>query len=258
MFQLTEATEAALASITTRTEKHGDEDVPAVSLSLSIDCANTMLDLIDPKIRHALYTAIEDQEQLPGIEPATPVLRCNSFDTIALTTAHEGWTLEVDDSIDEAAPMVFGGCKVDKFRVDAKQGGSVTLRIRVGTSDLDAERLGALGMHNGRLIWVRLLAPKIKAPAIDGSVGAFERDHPEAGDLFAAGADNGEPGPQDDDSDGADTEAGTPDVGDAALAEAATREQAELEAGMAQAMAAAGVKPSRRATPQQSKPVGLE
>ena len=189
MFQITETTEATLAAVTNRTEKHGDDDVPAVSLQISVEAANTLLDCIDPSIRQALYKAVDGQEQLPGIEPATPVLRCNSFaDKIPLTQAHEGWTLEIDDSIDEATPMVFGGCRVDKLRVDAKQGGSIVLSMRIGTSDVDADRLGALAMHNGQSIWIRLRAPDPKAPAIDGSTEAFERDHPGASaeDLFAA------------------------------------------------------------------------
>ena len=140
------------------------------------------------------------------MEPATPVLRCNSFDTVALTTAHEGWTLHVDASLDESEPMVFGGCKCDKFKVDAKQGGSIVLRFRVGTSDVDAERLGALGMHNGQSIWIKLLPPEPKPAAIDGTTEAFKKDHPEAGDMFAA--QHGGPDPDDDGSGNPDAQMG--------------------------------------------------
>ncbi len=199
MFQITETTEAALTAVTNRTEKHGDEDVPAVSLQVSIEAANTLLDCIDPAIRQALYKAVEGQDQLPGVEPSTPVLRCNSFGTLEIDRTHEGWTLEIDQGIDEAEPMTFTGCKVDKFKVDAKQGGSVVLRLRIGTSDVDADRLGALAMHNGQAIFMRLIAPKPKAEAIDGTVGhpgaaaaaASQGDllgddpQPEAGDAFA-------------------------------------------------------------------------
>lgn len=198
MFQITETTEAALTAVTNRTEKHGDEDVPAVSLQVSIEAANTLLDCIDPAIRQALYKAVEGQDQLPGVEPSTPVLRCNSFGTLEIDRAHEGWTLEIDQGIDEAEPMTFTGCKVDKFKVDAKQGGSVVLRLRIGTSDVDADRLGALAMHNGQAIFMRLIAPKPKAEAIDGTQAAFEADHPDAGDMFA----DAHGGPEDDAPDG--------------------------------------------------------
>lgn len=197
MFQITEFTYARLASLTPRVEKHGDDNKPAVSIRIEIEAPNTLLDSIDPQIRHALYKPVDDQEQLPGVEPATPVLRCNSFDKHTLATAHEGWTFAVDYGIDEAAPMVFGGCKVDKFSVDAKQGGSIVLSFRVGTSDIDADKVGRLAMHNGDDIAITLQAPEKPADAIDGSVEAFEKDHPDAGegsatDLFSQTSSEGD------------------------------------------------------------------
>lgn len=196
MFQILEFTEAHLATLTPRSEKHGDDDKPAVSLSLEIVAANTLLDSIDPTIRPTLYKAVDDQEDLPGIEKATPVLRCNSIDRVTLPTKHEGWTLQVDDGIDDTEPMTFGTCKVDKFSVEPKQGGSVVLRMRVGTSDLDAARSGFLGMHVGQSVWITLTAPKPKADAIDGTTEAFERDHPLFGQAGAGDRDD-DAAPQD-------------------------------------------------------------
>lgn len=191
MFQITEFVEAHVASVTNRTETHGDEKVPAVSIGLELTCANTILDQIDPAIRRALFKAVEGQEELPGVEQSTPVLGCHSFDTVKLITSLEGWTLQVDNGIDDTRPMAFGGCKVDKFSVEPKQGGSIVLRFRCGSSDVDAERLGNLGMHNGQSIWITLTAPEKKPDAIDGTAAAFEADHPGASaeDLFAAGDD---------------------------------------------------------------------
>lgn len=274
MLEIVEFTEARLTGVTNRTEKHGDEDVPAVTLACEITTANTLLDMIDPAIRLALYKAVEGQEQLPGVEPATPVLRCNCFESVALTTAHEGWRLQVDDGIDDTAPMEFEGVKVDKLKVDAKHGGSIVLKLRLGTSDIDADRLGKLGMHNGQSIWLKLLKPEKTPDAIDGSVAAFQADHPDAGDLFAA---SGTSGASDDagdvpgDADAEGDDVGQVEQGDGAQADAVQRgenwpfpkgaadgssdeersararaEQSEIEAGMAQSIAAAGVTPKGR------------
>jgi hypothetical protein len=191
MFEITTMTEVTITSVTNRQETHGEEKVPAVTIGLELITANTFLDLIDPKLREAMYTAVEGQEDLPGIVQSTPVLRCNSIDKVVLPTAHEGWTLTVDEGVDESTPMVFGACKVDKFSVVPSQGSSVSLRFRVGTSDIDADRLGKLGMHNGQSIWVTITKPVIAPDAIDGSSEAFNRDHPaaepNATDLFAGG-----------------------------------------------------------------------
>jgi hypothetical protein len=202
MFQILEFTEAHVASVTNRTETHGDEKVPAVSIGLELTAANTILDQIDPKLREALYKAVDDQEQLPGVEPATPVLRCNCIDRAVLPTSHEGWTLQVDDGIDESVPMTFGSVKVDKFSVEPKQGGSIVLRLRCGTSDISAETLGKLAMHNGQSIWVTLTAPKPKTDAIDGSTEAFKKDHPDASDMFTGGP--SDPGDDEGDGEGSD------------------------------------------------------
>lgn len=187
MFAINEYTEARLASMTTRIEKHGDDDKPAISLGLEIVAANTILDQIDPTLRPSLYKRKDEaQADVPDVEEAMPVLRCNSIDRVILPTKHEGWTLWVDDGIDDTEPMVFGSVKVDKLSVEPKQGGSVVLRLRLGTSDIDADRLGKLGMHNGQSIWVMVTAPKPKEAAIDGSQDAFEADQEQdAGSLFA-------------------------------------------------------------------------
>jgi hypothetical protein len=176
MLEITEFTEAKL-SVQNRTEKHGDEDVPAVTLGLEITAANTLLDLIDPALRHCLYKAVDDGQQadLPDVEPSTPVLRTNCVDIVKLTTVHEGWRLLVDDGIDETTPMEFARGKVDKVTVDAKQGGSIVLKMKFGTSDVDADRLGKLGMHNGQSVWIQLLKPLPKEEAIDGGVRARHR-----------------------------------------------------------------------------------
>lgn len=186
-FEIIENTRAKLASVTARVEKHGDDEKPAVTLSIAIEAANTMLDLLDRTLRPTLYKAAADgaQADIPDVEQVLPVLRCNAIDRVLLPTKHEGWTLNVDTDIDENRPMSFGGCKLDGFSVEPKQGGSILLRFKVGTSDIDAERSGMLMMQNGEPIWITLLAPKVAPPAIDGTGAEFKREHPDAGDLFA-------------------------------------------------------------------------
>ena len=67
MLELHEFTEARMASLTTRIQKHGDDDVPAVSLGLQMTVANTMLDVIDPSIRESLFKRVDGQPDLPGL-----------------------------------------------------------------------------------------------------------------------------------------------------------------------------------------------
>lgn len=159
MFEITKFTEAKLATVTPRSEKHGDDDVPAVSLGIELRVGNRILDLLDQDLRSTLYKA-PDSQSLPGVSDELTVLRCNAIERATVPKKFEGWTLQVDDGADESEASEFGGCKVDKISVEPMNGGSIVLRMRVGTSDLDAERSGMLGMHVGQPIWITLIAPQ--------------------------------------------------------------------------------------------------
>lgn len=187
MFKLTEWTRAVLATKTDRTEHHGDDRVPAVTLGFKITGPNTILDAFGEPydFRHAIYMAPEGQEQLDGID-STPLLRSIGIDKITLSVPkHEGWRLQVDHGIDENDPIDMANCSVSKFKLTPFQGGSCELAFQVSTDDIDAEYGGLLFMKLGQEVAIKLLAPEPKPDAIDGSVEAFERDHPGAGELFA-------------------------------------------------------------------------
>lgn len=190
-FQLLTPTAAKLHSFTPRIEKHGEENVPAVSLGLTITGPNTLLDLLQPGLREAVYKAAEGQEALPGVEAPTPLMRSRAMERIKLKLPEmEGWQLVIEHGIDDDSAIDLHGCKVDAFAVEPFEGGSVELRFRVGTNDVDETYMGHLAMKLGQEVSITLHAPQPKPAAIDGSTEAFERDHPDAGktaaDLFEA------------------------------------------------------------------------
>jgi len=248
-FQITTPTPATLRTVTPRTELHGDEKVSAISLGLSIKAANTLLDALDGgKLRNALYMAVPGQDQLPGVEPSTPLLRARGIEEVKCAGTLEGWTVRFEHGIDDDSAIVLGASKVDKFRVIPTEGGSVELLFRVGTSDIDEGEAGALFGMLGQEVMITITPPVVAtgAPIIDGSTEAFKADHPEA-DLFdgtgaADPADDAAPGTGSSDDvnwpePGADSEGGETDkAGDAA----------EFEAGAAAAIAKAGVAPRGR------------
>lgn len=221
MFSLT-TTEVKLATMTPRTEKHGDEDVSAVSLGLRLTAENTLLDALDPHLRMAIYAPVEGQDQLPGVEPSTPVLRPRMVESLKLSCCFEGWTVAIDRGIDEDDPIKLGGAKVDKFVVVPHEGGSVDIAFRVGSSDIDETEAGWLFGHLGQPIIVSITPPEKAPDAIDGSTEAFKADHPgadgqadlldgeEAGEAFARLQEDPDGGPGEEG--GADSEGGTTDA----------------------------------------------
>lgn len=209
MFELTTPTTARVKSATPRGEHHGEDLVVAITLRLQITGPNTLLDVLSSTLRHGLYMAVPGQEQLPGVEPATPLLRTKDITKADVAGSFEGWTMKVDHGIHgDEEPITMSGCKVDKFKLDEiMEGGTVKWSFNVGSNDLNDDELGILCGKLGSEITFTLHAPEKPAEAINGTKAAFEADHPDATGLFAAGAD----GPDEDEAPD-DSEGGDPDI----------------------------------------------
>jgi len=196
MFELLTPTPATLTSVTNRVEKHGDDDVPAISLGLKIETANTVLDTLSETLRRALYTRPDGQEDLPGVEQTTPLLRTRDIETLSIARTLEGWTLTVEHGIDEETAIELGACKVDKFKVAPKEGGSVELSFRVGSSDVMPEEAGQLWAKNGQEVSITLTAPKIAPAAKDAPTDGKPTLDPEGAWPFPKTGGAGDAPPQ--------------------------------------------------------------
>lgn len=208
MFELKTPTPATITSVNPRLEKHGDSDVLAVSLAIKISASNALLELLSPGLLPALYTKPEADDKGPrtfeGFELSSlPLLRTAGIESLNVKGCYEGWSMLIPYGIDDTTSIRCGGCKVDKFKVVPIEGGSVTVTLRVGTSDVDEAAIGKLSMLLGDEVNISLLAPE-KQVTIDGSNEAFAKDNPgaakaqtdlldlappkpiEAGDAFAA------------------------------------------------------------------------
>lgn len=274
LFSLPNNTECVLTTFVGRTQKSGPDDVPVVTFRLKMaSVSNMLLDLFSKTIRHTVYRAVEGQEQLPGMEDTTPILQSKDLTEWSPDTCLEGWRVIVARGIGDDSALQMGSCKVDDFRFSFFDGGHMDVDFRISTADVDEAGAGMLWGRQKRKVFVMITAPEAPTakPAIDGSVEAFKKDHPEfadgtadgaaadgadrhAGDFGAADDDSAGPGagssddapfgepqrgeawpfPQDDGA--ADSEGGETDSADAAA----------FEAGAAAAIAKAGVAPRGR------------
>ena len=184
-FSLPPDTECTLTSFTGRTQKHGPDDVPAVSFRLLLkSVSNELLDKFSATIRHVAYKAVEGQEQLPGVEPTTPILCSKDLTSWNPDTCLEGWSLLVARGISEATALQMGSCKLDDFRFTLYEGGHVDCDFRVSTADVDEEGAGMLWSRQKRRVFVGITAPEAPAPVIDGTKAAFDADHPDQTSLL--------------------------------------------------------------------------
>ena len=257
LFELSTITECVLTTFVGRTQKSGPDDVPAVTFRLQLaSVSNALLDRFSKTIRHTVYKAVEGQEQLPGMEDTTPILQSKDLTDWAPDTRLEGWRVIVARGIGDDSALQMGSCKIDDFRFSFFDGGHMDVDFRISTADVDEAGAGMLWGRQKRKVFVMINAPEAPTakPAIDGSVEAFKKDHPEfkegaeAGDLFAeqhgpadghqandqhagdfgaADDDSAGPGAGSSDDAGADSEGGETD---------AASDAAEFEAGAAAAI----------------------
>jgi len=206
LFTLTDPTEVTLSTFTARVEKHGKDNVSALTLGLTMTGPNTLLDLVtmNDSLRHALYRRNDDaQEALPDVEPPTPKLRTKMLVSPLALSIPEivGGTLFVEWGTGE--DMAFSKCTVNKWRVECFDGGTVTLSFKVSTSDVSEEEAGHLFGKQGQVLMVRFEPPQpivgtSEGGTIDGTRGPGplfdpdddgEGDTQDATDIFASSVD---------------------------------------------------------------------
>jgi hypothetical protein len=207
LFHLPADTECELTTFVGRTQKSGPDDVPAVSFRLALaSVSNEMLDLFSPTMRLTVYAPVEGQETLPGVPLTTPILRSKDLKHWAPETRLEGWKLIVARGITDEGALQMSTCKIDDFRFDFLDGGHMDVDFRVSTADVDEAGAGMLWGRQKRKVFVTITAPELppKSDTIDGTVAAFERDHPPRELFDEAGDDQGDDDGPDGEDDAAD------------------------------------------------------
>lgn len=251
-FDLPAAVRLKLLKTTPNKEHHGEDLVQAISLRLAWETTNENLALLHPQLKDMLFwrpPQMEAQQGIEGVPESTPFLRVPTVGLpLKLEAQFTGYTFTIEHGIDDSSALELYVCTLSKFAVDAKEGGTTTIMWSLGSNkEITPELVGELcGLEGGEIVaWLK--PPSIDAgDVIDGSNEAFNADHPEAADLFAAGAegsnvvidfDDAAPGTGSSDDAGTDSEGGETDA-----------DAAEFEAGMQKALDNAGVVPiaSRR------------
>jgi hypothetical protein len=157
---------AFLKSVKNRTEKHGEEHVPALTFKLQFSTSNDILDMFQPGLKSMLYgPALGDevQAELTGVDPVStlPRLRCALLGPIPFVKEYAGYVLTIDRGLGGASNLVIPECTVDHTEFTPKEGGSVDWEVRVRASGLDAEDLGVACSLDRHKASVTLVAPKL-------------------------------------------------------------------------------------------------
>lgn len=173
MFSLTKPTFVTLSNLNTRVEKHGDDSVSAIDLTINYDAPNTILDDFQPGMLDAFYKAPESgddsQATMDGFElSAKPLLRFQHLGVQKLGTELVGHRFAIEYGIDEDVGIVLPDVGVKKFVLELKEGGTVSMKFLVQTNKgLTEQIIGKLAMLISQEVRVTLTPPEVKAEEDD-------------------------------------------------------------------------------------------
>lgn len=252
LFPLPALSRLKITKTTPRKETHGKELVQAVSLRIEWwPTDNAAVNLLHEGLQDLLWwvppeaAAQADLDGVPAIKKHRRVPTLHM--PLKIEAAFSGYTCTIQHGIDESTELELYACSLDKFEVEAKEGGSVVIRWSLATNkQVTSQLVGVLCGLEGTEIVATLEPPKPGTEAtgaqIDGSTEAFNRDHPGQGSLLdgdETGGETGEGGTSGDDG------LGSFDDDMARGSDDGAAEQAELEAGIAASLKEAGVKQKR-------------
>jgi hypothetical protein len=176
--------DVTLRNAQVRMEKHGEDDVPALDLALSLTGGNDLLNMLHPDLRRLVFKPLSETEgTLPLPVDDLPSIRFAQLKMpLQFGFEHAGMTLDVYYGTNDKKPaMVFGACTMSKPRVEQLiEGGSVELRFNVSTKDVNEKTIGKMLLLQGHTITVRL-----RPPEVADEKSAHEKAREEAESLFA-------------------------------------------------------------------------
>lgn len=168
-FEIEDFKNAKLASINIRSEKHGPEALnPAVDLTYTMDIPNTDLAMFDGHLLSALYYRSEaaagdgGQGDLEGMEAVNlPNLRFPFMGGISWGKEITGVTHTIQHGLGGKSDIHLMDCKVNGFKLEPKEGGTVAVKFRVQCStNLNEKTMGKLALLAQNEVPIMLVAPK--------------------------------------------------------------------------------------------------
>lgn len=160
MFNLTN-TDAKLANLNPRAEKHGEENALACDIKLEIECHSTVLDHFDKSLRKLLYRkpALGEQEGLPfaGDDQLT-ALRLPSLANLKWVEDFPGYTLTFSAGLGASDLQVIDDVELSNFTFEAVEGGSVLVTVRA-TCHPTPDQIGILSTLIQETVQITLEPP---------------------------------------------------------------------------------------------------
>lgn len=163
MFELTDHT-ATLAKLTTRTEKHGEDDVPAASLRLRVAVASALLDLFNPALKKTFYCKprVGDQQRIAFEQgDDRTAIAIPEIKTVGWDAEYPGYSLALGVGLEASEPVSLSDVTLSKFSFDFIEGGSAVIEFSVAGTP-DGDQVARLYEWQGKDLQLTLTPPTQK------------------------------------------------------------------------------------------------
>lgn len=161
MFELTQTVK--LANVNPRAEMHGEDPKPAFDLKIEATCPSAVLIHFHNELRQHLFMKDTNPDLVDQLDDADAltVLRYPKMGALKWDWEGTGYTATVDYGLGGESNIVLNDCKVDHFKFEPQNGGSVLVSFRV-IAHPESEDVGKLCEFMQRDIDLVLTAPEAK------------------------------------------------------------------------------------------------
>ncbi|KRD71404.1 hypothetical protein [Lysobacter sp. Root96] len=136
--------EARITNINLRTERHGDDKVRAVDLSIETRAENTLLDSFSKGLKESFFRkpGKGEQQDLPNISPQQLTQVIHAFlGAQKLPHTFEGYELEIVGLLEKDEPTTLVDVKLKKFEFAMLEGGFIELSFTASASHITGDEL---------------------------------------------------------------------------------------------------------------------
>lgn len=153
---------AKITSCTNRSEKHGKQREPAISIGLTVTGSGALLDHFDGALRTMLFRRPQPKPGDLPMEDGNDLveLRFPFMRNLDWPNKYAGYTLRFHIGASGADDVLLGECGLKDIRFTTQEGGNVGVSFMVSAHPKDDEDHGKIARRVQQEIFVTLLPPE--------------------------------------------------------------------------------------------------
>ncbi|MBW5285979.1 hypothetical protein [Burkholderia gladioli] len=149
-----------ITSCTNRSEKHGKEREPAISIGLSLTGGGEILDQFDVALRPMLYRKPQPKPgELPMDHDGLTELRFPFMRSLRWDKSYTGYLLRFHIGATGSEDVLLAECEIKEITFVTQEGGSVEVTFKVNAHPKDDEDHGKIGRRVQQIIGISLTPP---------------------------------------------------------------------------------------------------